>query len=493
MGVPLPATSPPLRQSLPSLSVPVAEKCEVNPLELLNSPKPPLNGETRVHLPEILNLEEGDPYFQDPWKQSSLLSFLQDNGLHPNQCEYIQLQPEVAPEEKATLDTSSPSGEKIVQAASGLAILAENQLEKSVPGQPLFDFDEFMEESNPRVEILEALDDAPAPLFSAEELGSIMLALTPSSPLNDHFPSLINEKVGEFIGFFQRRADDFFLKSLARSQAYADMMKGIFREKNLPEELFYLALIESGFNPKAFSRAKASGIWQFVRQTARRFGLKVDKWIDERRDPEKSTYAAAEYLKSLYEIFQNWDLVAASYNAGEGKVLRAMKKAKSQDFWEISRHRYLKRETKNYVPMFLAAVAIAKEPEKYGFTNIDYHPPLVYEKVVVPPGTSLQRIAKAAAMEISEIQALNPALKRGKTPPHYPQFEINLPLGKKEIFEKTFYPTSAANAQVHRVRSGETLAGIAKKYRVDLQDLCRFNDLSPRVPIKPGQILLLPP
>jgi len=400
-----------------------------------------------------------------------------------------------------------------VDAASVLAVLAENQppsledprdfltegeagnppLEKSAHGQPLFDLDASMEESNPRDGIFAALDDAPAPLFSAEELGSIMLALTPSSPLNDHFPSLINEKVRGFIDLFQRRADDFFIKSLARSQAYADMMKRIFREKNLPEDLFYLALIESGFNPKAFSRAKASGIWQFVRQTGRRFGLKVDKWIDERRDPEKSTYAAAEYLKSLYEIFQNWDLVAASYNAGEGKVLRAMKKAKSQDFWEISRHRYLKRETKNYVPMFLAAVAIAKEPEKYGFTNIDYHPPLVYEKVVVPPGTSLQRIARAAAIELSELQALNPALKRGKTPPYYPQTEINLPPGKKEIFEKNFYQTSAPNAKVHRVRSGETLAGIAKKYRVDLQDLCRFNDLSPRVPIKPGQILLLPP
>ncbi|MBI5967590.1 MAG: transglycosylase SLT domain-containing protein [Deltaproteobacteria bacterium] len=485
----------------------------MNPLELLNSPNLPLYAEAQVNIPEILNLEEEDFYFQDPWKESSLLSFLQDNGAHPNQCLYIQLQPELAPEEEAPRDTSSPSGDKIVGAASAFAVLAENQppsledprdfltegeagnppLEKSAPGQPLFDFEALMEESNPRAGIFEALDDAPAPLFSAEELGSIMLALTPSSPLNDHFPSLINEKVSEFIGFFQRRTDDFFLKSLARSQAYADMMKRIFREKNLPEELFYLALIESGFNPKAFSRAKASGIWQFVRRTARRFGLKVDKWIDERRDPEKSTYAAAEYLKSLYEIFQNWDLVAASYNAGEGKVLRAMKKAKSQDFWEISRHRYLKRETKNYVPMFLAAVAIAKEPEKYGFTNIAYHPPLVYEKVVVPPGTSLQRIAKAAAMELSELQALNPALKRGNTPPHYPQFEINLPPGKKEIFEKNFYPTSASNAQVHRVRSGETLAGIARKYRIDLRDLCRFNDLSPQVPIKPGQILLLPP
>jgi membrane-bound lytic murein transglycosylase D len=115
-------------------------------------------------------------------------------------------------------------------------------------------------------------------------------------------------------------------------------------EKNLPEEFFYLALIESGYNPKAFSRARASGIWQFLTKTGKRYGLKVDKWVDERRDPEKSTYAAAEHLKDLHEMFNNWDLVAASYNAGAGKVLRAMQKAKSQDFWEISRHRYLLRD-----------------------------------------------------------------------------------------------------------------------------------------------------
>jgi hypothetical protein len=190
-------------------------------------------------------------------------------------------------------------------------------------------------------------------------------------------PSLSHEKVEERVGFFQTKADGFFARALGRSQAYEDMMKKILREKNLPEEFFYLALIESGYNPQALSRAKASGIWQFITKTARRFGLKVDNWVDERRDPEKSTYAAAEYLSSLYEIFNNWDLVAASYNAGEGKILRAMKKTKSQDFWEISRHRYLRKETKNYVPMFLAAVLIASEPQKYGFSNIDYHPPLL--------------------------------------------------------------------------------------------------------------------
>lgn len=314
------------------------------------------------------------------------------------------------------------------------------------------------------------------------------------NPRVSRFPSLLNEKVNDFIAFFQGKADAFFSRSLARSQAYEEMMKKIFREKNLPEELFYLALIESGYNPTALSRAKASGIWQFVAQTAKRFGLRVDKWVDERRDPEKSTYAAAEYLKTLYGMFNNWDLATAGYNAGEAKVLKAMQIAQSDDFWEISKRRYLKEETKKYVPMFLAAVTIAQEPQKYGFANIDYHPPLVYEKVLVPPSTSLTLVAKASETDFSEIRALNPALIREKTPPTLPKFEIKLPPGKKVIFEKNFSRLSqaSANKKVYRVRSGDSLARIAKKYHVSVQDICTVNDLSSQALLKQGSILKIP-
>jgi len=316
----------------------------------------------------------------------------------------------------------------------------------------------------------------------------------PPSPALATFPSLHNSKVEDCITFFQKEAGSFFTRSLGRSTTYADMMKRIFREKNLPEELFYLALIESGFNPKAFSRAKASGIWQFIAKTARRFGLKVDKWVDERRDPEKATYAAAEYLKSLYALFKDWDLATASYNAGEGKILKAIKKANSQDFWKVSQQRFLKKETKEYVPMFLAAITIAQDPQKYGFQNIEYSFPLVYEKVVVPPATSLAIIAKAAESDLPDIQALNPALKKGKSPPHY-SFEIKLPPGKKEVFENNFKGLRKVLVQSkkHRVRKGENLAKIAQKYQLTLQDICDMNDLSPKSRIKSGTILLLPP
>jgi LysM repeat protein len=308
------------------------------------------------------------------------------------------------------------------------------------------------------------------------------------------FPSVLNEQVQDFISFFQGRAGNFFSRSLARSQAYEEMMKKIFREKNLPEELFYLALIESGYNPTALSRAKASGIWQFISQTAKRFGLRVDKWVDERRDPEKSTLAAAEYLKILYEMFNCWDLAAAGYNAGEGKILGAIKKARSEDFWEISKHRYLKPETKQYVPRFLAAMMIARDPQKYGFADIEYHPPLVYEKVTVPPYTSLALVARAAGADLSEIQALNPSLLRGKTPPNSPQFEVNLPAGTKEAFAKNFPALAKASAfrTTHRLRSGETLSHLARRYKVSIEDLCRVNALTPKTVLRAGALLKIP-
>lgn len=333
-------------------------------------------------------------------------------------------------------------------------------------------------------------ETSPAP--EAEEL-SANPPSTNSKSLSS-IPPLLNEKVKLFIDFFQTKADAFFTRSLARSKAYESMMKGIFREKNLPEELFYLALIESGFNPNAFSRAKACGIWQFMTQTAQRFGLKVDKWVDERRDPEKSTYAAAEYLKNLYGMFNCWFLAAASYNAGEGKIIQAMKRAQSQDFWEIANQRYLKQETKEYVPMMLAAMTIAQDPQKYGFVNVAYLPPLSYEKVSVPPGTRLEKVARAAETGVDEIRALNPSLRRDITPPDGKRFEIKIPEGKRQIFETNFYKIhkfESSTGKRHVVRRGDTLAAIGRKYRVSVSELCEMNRLSPKTPLKPGIKLLV--
>lgn len=377
--------------------------------------------------------------------------------------------------------------------------LTENSSPAPLPGEGSFPLGSNLPEAPSRLPEFSSQPEEKVlgPALTREtslELPGPGAKISPSDAAVNTFPSLLNEKVQDFIAFFQGRAESFFSRSLTRSQAYEEMMKRIFREKNLPEELFYLALIESGYSPTALSRAKASGIWQFISQTAKRFGLRVDKWVDERRDPEKSTLAAAAYLKTLYGMFNCWDLATAGYNAGEGKVLLAMKKAQSENFWEISKHRYLKQETKQYVPMFLAAMTIAKEPQKYGFSNIAYLPPLVYEKVAVPPSTSLALIAKAAETDLSEIHSLNPALLREKTPPNLPPFEINLPPGKREVFEKNFPSLcrSSASKNTYRVRSGDTLSHLAKKYNVSVQELCGANALMPQSLLKLGSILKIP-
>jgi membrane-bound lytic murein transglycosylase D len=228
-------------------------------------------------------------------------------------------------------------------------------------------------------------------------------------------------------------------------------------------------------------------------KTAQRFGLRVDKWVDERRDPEKSTRAAADYLKNLHQMFNCWYLAAAGYNAGEGKILEAMRRANSSDYWEISQQRYLKQETKEYVPMMLAAMIIAQDPPRFGFSNVVYQPPLTYERVVAPPGTRLDRIARAAETDLGKIQALNPSLRRDKTPPYV--FEIKVPPGKRKVFEANFYKkinSEPPNREKYKVRRGDTLAKIAQKYRVNLKELCDKNHLSLNSSIRPGSTLLLP-
>ncbi|HSR09793.1 MAG TPA: transglycosylase SLT domain-containing protein, partial [Thermodesulfobacteriota bacterium] len=364
--------------------------------------------------------------------------------------------------------------------------------EKEPEPQPLFHFD-FAGQHEPGF-LAQPGPFGEEPLFFLRVRGPASPGDASRSKILAAASPLLNDQVKSFIGFFQNKADGFFTNSLGRAQAYEPMMKKILREKNLPEELFYLALIESGFNPHAISKAKACGIWQFMGNTAKRFGLKVDKWVDERRDPEKSTYAAAEYLKNLYNIFNCWFLAAAGYNAGEGKILRAMAKAKSQDFLEVSSQRQIRKETKEYVPMMLAAITIAQDPPKYGFMTASTAAPFAYDTVPVPPATRFDKIARAAECEISEIRFLNPSLIRDKTPPGKASFEVRVPLGKKDVFEKNFLrlPPDPPEVGKHRVRRGETLASIAKTYQVSLAELCEVNKVSPKSRVKPGAALRIP-
>jgi hypothetical protein len=237
-----------------------------------------------------------------------------------------------------------------------------------------------------------------------------------------------NDTVRRFLDQFQtgyRRA--VVERWLTRSGRFLPMILEVFKQKGLPEELVFTAMIESGFDPVAVSRAGAKGLWQFMAPTARQYGLRVDRWLDERLDPEKSTVAAANYLKDLYTIFGSWDLVQAAYNAGEMKVIRAIQGTGTRDFWSLTHSRLLRDETKNYVPAIHAVTLISQEPEQYGFA-VTPDEPLSYERITVPKGTSLKHVASLSAIPFDELVRLNSELRMKQTPPDSP-YHLKVPLG----------------------------------------------------------------
>lgn len=308
-------------------------------------------------------------------------------------------------------------------------------------------------------------------------------------------PILINERVEYFINYFQTKQRQIFTRWLARSERYIPMMKAILRDHGLPEDLVYMAMIESGFNPRAYSRRRASGPWQFITRTGQRYGLRVEWWIDERRDPERSTVAAALYLQDLYEMFGSWYLAAAAYNAGEKKIVKAMMRHQTEDFWEMTRSRYLRRETKDYVPKLIAAALIAKDPEKYGFTGMEYEEPVEYETVDVPPAIDLRAVARASETDYLDIRALNPSLLRGATPPTSSAISVRVPKGASEKFAANF-PALEASARMtvvrHRIRRGETLSEIARGYGIGVEPIKQINGIRSTRYVRAGRDIVIP-
>jgi len=244
-------------------------------------------------------------------------------------------------------------------------------------------------------------------------------------------PVVLNERVMHFMTYFQTRGRESFSIWLARSGKYIPNMKVILQQRGMPTDLVYLAMIESGFNVKARSHAAAVGPWQFIKPTAKRYGLRVDSWVDERMDPNKSTVAAANYLSDLYAMFQNWELAAAGYNCGEDRVQNAIDKYQINDFWQISEFT-LPKETKNYVPKLMAALIIARDPAKYGFVGISYHEPVPYETIRVAPQKSLSEVARVIGVSPTKLKELNPALIHEATPPGNP-YPIHVPPGYASI------------------------------------------------------------
>lgn len=254
----------------------------------------------------------------------------------------------------------------------------------------------------------------------------------------DDFPIEVNKSVLDYISYFKTgNMRERFSTWLDRSGKYLAMVRDVLRQHNLPETLVFLPLIESGFNPMAYSPADASGIWQFIEGTAKVYGLRINHWVDERRDPEKSTVAAARYLKKLYGMFDSWPLSLASYNAGEGRILNALKRSNTSNFWDLSAFNILKAETRNYVPKFMAATLIARNPKAHGF-SVDYQEPLRYDEVIVAGATSLKKSANAVGISVDELRRYNPELKRGITPPNDPNYRLKLPIGTKKRFLESY-------------------------------------------------------
>ncbi|KAA0892165.1 LysM peptidoglycan-binding domain-containing protein [Oryzomonas rubra] len=341
-------------------------------------------------------------------------------------------------------------------------------------------------------------------LFTLEELkdkGSDAAELTlPDVDLPQaDIPLALNSKVEYFLTYFQTRGKQSFSRWLSRSSRYIPMMKEILKREGMPEDLVYVAMIESGFHLQARSVANAVGPWQFISGTGRRYSLRIDQWIDERKDPLKATVAAALYLKELYGMFNgDWYLAAAGYNAGENKILRAISMYNTSDFWELSRGSYLKRETKEYVPKLLAAAIIAKDPARYGFSDVAYLSPIEFDIVKIPSRTDLELVAKLTGTTYETIKELNPDLRHWSTPPNYPDYELKVPKGTKLQFDAAYGKVPEDQRYTEKVlythyhaRKKDSLKVIARRYSTTPDALAELNGLSKKSRIA-GKTLVVP-
>ncbi|MDU9050303.1 MAG: transglycosylase SLT domain-containing protein [Candidatus Electrothrix sp. Rat3] len=308
------------------------------------------------------------------------------------------------------------------------------------------------------------------------------------------FPVIINKQVEFYLDQFQNRQRNTFRHWLKRSALYLPLIEKELKKAELPRSLAYLAMIESGFNTVAYSPAHASGLWQFIPATARHYGLRIDSWVDERRDPEKATQAAVLYLDALYKRFGDWQLAVAAYNAGEGKIQRGLEQHKAKNFWELAAKDYLPLETKRYVPKLIAAIIIAHDPERYGFQPVP-EKSKQYDVVEVPPQTPLSAIAAAGNCSVKKICQLNNELLKNQIPPTKGTYSIKVPAGTSTRIAANLEQVRADEKRKisHRLRKGETLSGIGKRYNISVDMIMRWNDIDDVRRIRAGRMLALYP
>lgn len=320
-------------------------------------------------------------------------------------------------------------------------------------------------------------------------LTSVLDSLARNHIVEEEIEIIFNWRTKHWIKYFQGKGRRHFRRWLTRVEMYRDIIEPILIENEIPRDLLYLAVIESGLNLNARSRMKAVGPWQFMAGTARIFGLRINWWIDERKDIIASTYAATHYLNHLYNLFGSWPLALASYNAGEYRIAYAISAQKTDNYWRLR----LPSQTRWFVPKYMAALAIARNPEEYGFEKAA-SPPLRFEVIEIDRSTDLKLIAEAAGCSVKSIKSLNPALKKWATPPGM-VVELKVPYGKGErclAGLKEIPPEKRFSWQKHRVRRGETLSNIATRYEVSVAELKRINGIGNIHRIREGKTLMIP-
>ena len=306
------------------------------------------------------------------------------------------------------------------------------------------------------------------------------------------FPIDLNDKVLAWVHQFTTDKRGFMERALSRASRYLPMVRQIFAEEGIPRDLAFLGVIESGYINSAASYAQAVGMWQFIRSTGRIYGLGGNGWVEERRDPVKATRAAARYLKRLYELSGDWYLALASYNAGPLTTERAVLQLNSRNFWDMARSRWLRNQTKNYVPELCAAILVGRFPERYGL-HVEQLPPYVYETVDVEHMTSLPVLARYADTDVNALKELNPELLRATTPPG--RYALRVPPGQSGLTARVLAQIPAnkrLDFKSFKLRKGQSLARVAARFNVSQDDLLEANNIT-RAQFRPGRTILVPP
>ncbi len=317
------------------------------------------------------------------------------------------------------------------------------------------------------------------------------------NPKEFDIPIVVNDEVIGWMRYFLGSGRKYYTRYLERSTRWMPLMHQELGARGLPKDLVYLSMIESGFSTGATSYVSAAGLWQFMSYTGRDYGLRIDWWVDDRRDPEASTKAALRYLGDLHRMFAgDWQLAWASYNGGQGRVMRATRAAGSTDFWTLARGSYLHSETDNYVPKLIAAAIIGKHPERYGFVGIKYQPAFTFDAVTVPASTNVAALAKCAGLTQEAFLEYNPALRRFALPPDPATQRIRIPAGMTAAFNDALAKVPAEDRitrlQRHVVKRGQSLASIARSYKVDLAELARANHITTKSRLRVGTELVIP-